>query len=165
MLSLICVWQTVDQTMETPVIWDASVLIMTSEWWAAILLRPQYYNSQCYYFHIRLPRIPWASYQIHKIAGCTCAGNVGNVFPATDFTKLHKMLLEQLDRLRSENTPTAPWLPILLIHIRSQVKKIWEECKQNCRFFFKVKAEKNFVINLTRDTSSKCSYCLWQIWK
>ena len=23
----------------------------------------------------------WASYQIHKIAGCPCAGNAGNVFP------------------------------------------------------------------------------------
>ena len=23
----------------------------------------------------------WASYQIHKIAGCACAGNAGNVFP------------------------------------------------------------------------------------
>ena len=27
----------------------------------------------------------WASYQIRKIAGCVCAGNAGNVFPATDF--------------------------------------------------------------------------------
>ena len=26
---------------------------------------------------------PWASYQIRKIAGCACAGNAGNVFPAT----------------------------------------------------------------------------------
>ena len=25
----------------------------------------------------------WASYQICKIAGCACAGNAGNVFPAT----------------------------------------------------------------------------------
>ena len=25
----------------------------------------------------------WASYQIRKIAGCACAGNAGNVFPAT----------------------------------------------------------------------------------
>ena len=29
--------------------------------------------------------ITWASYQIHKIAGCACAGNVGVVSPATDF--------------------------------------------------------------------------------
>ena len=28
---------------------------------------------------------PWASYQIRKIAGRACAGNVGIVFPATDF--------------------------------------------------------------------------------
>ena len=30
--------------------------------------------------------------------------------------------LEQLECLHSDNTPTTPWLPILLIHIRSQVK-------------------------------------------
>ena len=28
-----------------------------------------------------------AFYQIRKIAGCACAGNAGNVFPATDFKK------------------------------------------------------------------------------
>ena len=32
-----------------------------------------------------LSRGAWAPYQIHKIAGCACAGNAGNVFPATDF--------------------------------------------------------------------------------
>ena len=30
--------------------------------------------------------------------------------------------LEQLERLRSEIPPAAPWLPILVIHYRSQVK-------------------------------------------
>ena len=28
---------------------------------------------------------PWDSFQIRKIVGCACAGNAGNVFPATDF--------------------------------------------------------------------------------
>ena len=28
-----------------------------------------------------MPWLPWASYQIRKIAGCACAGNAGNVFP------------------------------------------------------------------------------------
>ena len=28
---------------------------------------------------------PWASYQIRKFAGCSCAGNARNVFPATGF--------------------------------------------------------------------------------
>ena len=27
--------------------------------------------------------VPYASYQIRKIAGCAFAGNAGNVFPAT----------------------------------------------------------------------------------
>ena len=31
--------------------------------------------------------------------------------------------LEQLERLRSEIPPTAPWLLILVIHIRSQIKR------------------------------------------
>ena len=31
--------------------------------------------------------IPWASYQIRKIAGCACAGNVGNVFPRRRFQR------------------------------------------------------------------------------
>ena len=30
-------------------------------------------------------RVPWASYQLHKIGGCACAWNDGNVFPAIDF--------------------------------------------------------------------------------
>ena len=29
--------------------------------------------------------VTWASYQIRQIAVCACAGNAGNVFPATDF--------------------------------------------------------------------------------
>ena len=29
----------------------------------------------------------WASYQIHKIAGCACAGNAGNVFPHRRFKR------------------------------------------------------------------------------
>ena len=33
--------------------------------------------------------VPWASYQISKIAGCAWVGNAGNVFPATDFKGNH----------------------------------------------------------------------------
>ena len=35
---------------------------------------------------VSLPQ--WASYQIHKIAGCVCAGNAGKYFPATHFDYL-----------------------------------------------------------------------------
>ena len=31
--------------------------------------------------------VPWASYQIRKIAGCACAGNAGNVFPRHRFQR------------------------------------------------------------------------------
>ena len=33
--------------------------------------------------HSECPLNAWASCQIRKIAGCACAGNTGNVFPAT----------------------------------------------------------------------------------
>ena len=36
---------------------------------------------------------PWASYQMRKIAGCACAGNAGNDFPATDFKGNHQLVI------------------------------------------------------------------------
>ena len=40
------------------------------------------YGASCGYF---LTNLPWASYQIRKIAGCACAGNAGNIFPRRRF--------------------------------------------------------------------------------
>ena len=50
--------------------------------------------------------------------------------------------LEQLERLRSEITPATPWLPILVIHIRSQVKT---RQSQNYKFK-KIAKNSNFEI-------------------
>ena len=44
----------------------------------------------------------------------------GRFFAHQSFNQMDK--LEQLERLRSEIPPAAPWLPITVIHIRSQVK-------------------------------------------
>ena len=55
-------------------------------------------------------------------------------------TNSHK--LEQLERLRSEIPPAAPWLTILVIHIRSQVKT-----RQSQRYkFLKIAKNTNFEI-------------------
>ena len=35
----------------------------------------------------------WASYQIRKMAGCACAGNAWNVFPATNFKGKRKLAI------------------------------------------------------------------------
>ena len=52
-------------------------------------LNPQTLDSYRMFYHLRYRgqtfHTLWASYQIRKIAGCACAGNAGNVFPATDF--------------------------------------------------------------------------------
>ena len=37
--------------------------------------------------HLTPGSLPWASYQIRKIAGCACAGNAGNVFPRRRFQR------------------------------------------------------------------------------
>ena len=67
----------------------------------------------------------WASYQIRKIAGCACAGNAGNVFPAADFqgnrlvsfpdmhhgtcvTHVPWLISESLTYVGGENVPGIP---------------------------------------------------------
>ena len=61
--------------------------------------------------------------------------------------KVKQRRLEQLERLRSEITHThpPPWLPILGIHIRSQV-----ETRQSQSYkFLKIAKNSNFEINFT----------------
>ena len=55
--------------------------------------------------------------------------------------------LEQLERLRSEDTPTASWSPILLSHIGSQVKR-----RQSQSYKFKEFAK------IARDTPSEVAW-------
>ena len=72
-------------------IWERMLKTWTT-WLPRLLLLPGvggYYNRACcpggHNWGCYPSTLPWASYQIRKIAGCACAGNAGNVFPATDF--------------------------------------------------------------------------------
>ena len=49
----------------------------------------------------------WTSYQIRKIGGCACAGNAGNVFPATDFQR--KPLVSDPDMHHGTCVTHVPW--------------------------------------------------------
>ena len=55
---------------------------------------------------------------------------------------VNNIKLEQLERLRSEIPPTAPWLPILVVHIRSQVKTRQSQSNK----FKKIAKNSNFKI-------------------
>ena len=55
--------------------------------------------------------------------------------------------LEQLERLRSEMPPAASWLPLLMIHIRSQVKR-----RQSQGYKFKKKTAKNSNFLMLQET-------------
>ena len=65
--------------------------------------------------------------------------------------------LEQLERLHSEIPPAAPWLPTVVIHIRSQVKT-----RQSQSYKFKKNCQKykfwNFAKHITRDTPSEVAW-------
>ena len=47
------------------------------------MARPELACGKNIYFYVS----PWASYQIHIIAGCACAGNAGNVSPRRRFQR------------------------------------------------------------------------------
>ena len=95
-------------------------------------IRSGHYHYQCVY-QIWEQSIPWfLSYRVNTIAGggrlwrktitSPDPSDTGDIKSVITLTKWFLTLtkLEQLERLHSENT--APWLSILLIHVRSQVK-------------------------------------------
>ena len=55
---------------------------------------------------------------------------------------ISEVQLEQLELMRSEISPTATWLPILVIHIRSQVKTRQSQSYK----FYKIAKNSNFEI-------------------
>ena len=87
-------------------------------------------------------RLPWASCQIRKIAGCACAGNAGNVFPrhrlqrkplvsdpgmhhGTCVTHVPWCMSGSLTRGGGENVPGIPGACALAI------LRIWQEAHRS----------------------------------
>ena len=69
-------------------IWGRMLKTWTT-WLPRLLLLPGvggYYNRACcpggHNWGCYPSTLPWASYQIRKIAGCACARNAGNIFPS-----------------------------------------------------------------------------------
>ena len=82
--------------------------------------------------------ITWASYQIRKIAGCACAGNAGNIFPATQL--LRKPLVSDPDMHHGTCVTHVPWcmsgsptrgdgktFPAFPAHAQPAILPIWQE--------------------------------------
>ena len=53
-------------------IWHSCIQRNMAWWWLMTVNTPRPYIRKAN---------PWAPCQIHKIAGCACAGNAGNIFP------------------------------------------------------------------------------------
>ena len=70
--------------------------------------------------------------------------------------------LEQLERLPSEIPPATPWLPILVIHIRSQVKT---KDKVKVTNFLKIAKNSNFVETLSKFCKKlNMQHTFWGVW-
>ena len=65
--------------------------------------------KQTVWFQVALisPSLSWTSYQIHKIAGCACAGNAGNVFPRRRFQR--KLLVSDPGMHHGTCVTHVPW--------------------------------------------------------
>ena len=86
--------------------------------------------------------IAWASYQIRKIAGCACAGNAGNDFPATAFIGNRLLAIPACitarasstccdacrDRLTCDGGENASGIPA---HAQTAILRIWQEAYSN----------------------------------
>ena len=57
-------------------------------WWGTKHSKPNWRNIL----------LPWASYQIRKIASHACAWDAGNVFPATDFKRNYQLTIRHAPR-------------------------------------------------------------------
>ena len=96
----------------------------------------------------------------HKLTMCGLKKLASGVFPESwsvgrmaTAAETDPKQLEQLDRLRSEDTPATPWLHMLMSHIGSQVKK------QSQSYKFKEFAKiKKFEIIFTCDTPSEVAW-------
>ena len=79
--------------------------------------------------------VTWASYQIRKIAGCTCAGDTGNVFPATDFKG--NPLVSDPGMHHGSFVTHVPWCMSgsLTRCGRENVPSIAGECMHNLQFY------------------------------
>ena len=109
------------------------------------------------------PSLPWASYQIRKIASCACAGNAGNVFPrghlqrkpivsdpgmhyGTCVTHVPWCMLGSLTRGGGENVPGIPgacapailrnWQEAHTTYTHTACKWLWSDVATRIRDHF-----------------------------
>ena len=94
-------WLALDEVLQHP--FQGNVYLDT------LYINPQLCSKSVKSFEIRATssRGPWASYQIRKIAGYACAGNTGNVFPATDLKR--KPLVSDPGMHHSTCATHVPW--------------------------------------------------------
>ena len=79
----------------------------------------------------------WASSQILKPAGCVCAGNAGNVFPATDFKGNRQLATPACitahasrtcrDACRDRGSVAGKTFPAFPAHAQPAILRIWKE--------------------------------------
>ena len=87
--------------------------------------------------------LQWASCQMHRIAGCACAGNVENVFPATAGQQSRHASRHVRDARALMHVEIVNWrFPLKLVagktfppfsaHAQPTILRIWQEVHSVC---------------------------------
>ena len=95
-------------------------------------------ECKCFSAHVLYFQHIWASYQIHKVAGCACAVNAGNVFLATDFKGNHYLAIPACITARASRTcrdacrdrwhaVRGKTFPAFPEHAQPAILRIWQE--------------------------------------
>ena len=102
----------------------------------------------------KIPSLLMKFTQLSALVECHLKLLMAALFCHISRQNTHLFELEQLERLRSEIPPAAPWLPILVIHIRSQVKttqsQSYKFLKITKTWNFKILQETALVTNLLK---------------
>ena len=95
------------KTSRTFVVCLKNIYLLNAKYLIGVTSTGCYISTQCHTIYIRISVLPWASYQIRKIAGCACAGNAGNVFPRRRFQR--KLLVSDPGMHHGTCVTHVPW--------------------------------------------------------
>ena len=121
-----------------------TLLELLITWTIDILTVHAWYRLKRFKLSIFCKAASWASYQIIKTVGCACAGNAGNVFPATNFRGNRQLATPACITARASRTcrdacrdrwpvVTGKTFPAIPAHAQPAILRIWQEAhEQGC---------------------------------
>ena len=111
-------------------------------------------NDNIYHAYKQWSTYPWASCLIREIAGCACAGNAWNVFPATDFKGNRSLAIPVCIATRASRTCRDSCRDRLPVVVRKNVPCMHFRCMHSPQFCVASKRP------LDRNTAYYLTFCM-----